>query len=187
MAIKEKLGMSMLIGVLGIVLISGGTFAYFSDSVQTNNKVNAGTLDLGVADIDDEGVLFEFANKKPGDTFDYTFSLRNEGSLDIRDVTLYSGHMIRDKDGEITENGFAEQILLTSVKVNEDELIDEAITIADLKENELVLIEDFGSGDEDAAVYVAFEFIKTDDSQNKYQGNSLELEWTFEAMQTEDE
>src|SRR5690625_4271734 len=101
MAIKEKLGMSILIGFLGIVLISSGTFAFFSDSVHTNNNVSAGTLELGVTNIDDEGVLFEFANKKPGDTFDYTFSLRNEGSLDIKDVTLYSEHATRDKNGEV--------------------------------------------------------------------------------------
>jgi spore coat-associated protein N len=186
MAIKEKLGMSMLIGILGIALVSGGTFAYFSDSILTNNNVSAGTLDLGVTDIDDEGVLFEFENKKPGDTFDYTFSLRNEGSLDIKDVTLYSEHTIEDKNGETTENDFDKQIQLTSVKVNDEELIEEKVTLADLKENELILIENFGSGDEDAAVYVEFEFIKTDESQNKYQGNSIELEWTFEAMQTED-
>ncbi|GAB3804964.1 TasA family protein [Virgibacillus kimchii] len=186
MAIKEKLVMSMLIGVLGIVLVSGGTFAYFSDSVQTNNNITAGTLDLGVTNIDDEGVLFEFENKKPGDTFDYTFNLRNEGSLDIRDVTLYSEHAIRDKNGEITENDFDKQILLTSVKVDDEELIEEEMTLADLKDEDVILIEDFGSGDEDAAVYAAFEFIQTDSSQNKYQGNSMELEWTFEAMQTED-
>jgi|SRR5690625_759579 len=186
MAIKEKLGMSIFIGFLGIVLISSGTFAYFSDSVQTNNNVAAGTLDLGVMDIDEEGVLFEFENKKPGDTFDYTFSLRNEGTLDIKDVTLYSDHTIEDKSGELTDNDFDKQILLTSVKVNDEELIEETITLASLKDNEMILIENFDSGDEDAAVYVEFEFIKTDKSQNKYQGNSIELEWTFEAMQTED-
>jgi spore coat-associated protein N len=186
MAIKEKLGMSILIGFLGIVLISSGTFAYFSDSVQTNNNVAAGTLDLGVTNIDEEGVLFEFDNKKPGDTFDYTFSLRNEGTLDIKDVTLYSDHTINDKNGELTDNDFDKQILLTSVIVNDEELMEETITLADLKKNEMILIENFDSGDEDAGVYVEFEFIKTDKSQNKYQGNSIELEWTFEAMQTED-
>ncbi|MFA1821318.1 TasA family protein [Virgibacillus oceani] len=186
MAIKEKLGMSILIGFLGVALVSGGTFAYFSDSVQTNNNVTAGTLDLGVTNIDDEGVLFEFENKKPGDTFDYTFSMRNEGSLDIKDVTLYSEHTTRDKDGELTDNNFDEQILLTSVKVNGEDLIEEGITLADLKDDEMILIENFDSGDEDADVYVEFKFIKTDKSQNKYQGNSIELEWTFEAMQTED-
>src|SRR5690625_2387452 len=186
MAIKEKLGMSILIGFLGIVLISSGTFAFFSDSVHTDNNVSAGTLELGVTNIDDEGVLFEFENKKPGDTFDYTFSLRNEGTLDIKDVTLFSEHTIKNRSGDIEDNNFDKQILLTSVKVNDEELIEEKITLGDLKDNEIVLIDDFGSGDEDADVYVEFEFIKTNDSQNKYQGNSIELEWTFEAMQAED-
>lgn len=186
MTIKEKLGMSIMIGFLGVVLISSGTFAFFSDSVGTNNRVTAGTLDLGVTDIDDDGVLFEFENKKPGDEFDYTFGLRNEGSLEIGDVTLYSEHTIKDKDGKVTENDFDKQILLTSVKVNDEEILEEEVTLANLKDNEIMLIEDFDSGDEDAAVYVAFEFIKTDEGQNKYQGNALELEWTFEAMQKED-
>ncbi len=186
MAMKEKLGMSMLIGVLGIVLVSGGTFAYFTDSILTNNNVTAGTLDLGVTNINDEGILFEFENKKPGDTFDYTFSLRNQGSLDIKNVTLYSENTVRNKNGEVTDNDFDKQILLTSVKVNDEEIMEEAVTLAELQDNEMILIENFGSGDEDAAVYVEFEFIKTDKSQNKYQGNSIELEWTFEAIQTED-
>lgn len=33
---------------LGLSLIGGGTFAYFSDSETTNNTFAAGTLDLAV-------------------------------------------------------------------------------------------------------------------------------------------
>ena len=36
-------------------------------------------------------------------------------------------------------------------------------------------------------MYVAFEFVDNGEDQNEFQGDALELEWTFTAHQTEGE
>ena len=48
MSLKKKLGLGIASAVLGISLIGGGTFAYFSDTEVSNNTFAAGTLDLAV-------------------------------------------------------------------------------------------------------------------------------------------
>ena len=46
MSLKKKLGMGVASAALGLSLIGGGTFAYFSDKEVSNNTFAAGTLDL---------------------------------------------------------------------------------------------------------------------------------------------
>ncbi|PHD39103.1 cell division protein FtsN, partial [Bacillus toyonensis] len=46
MSLKKKLGVGVVSAALGLSLIGGGTYAYFSDQVVTNNSFAVGTLDL---------------------------------------------------------------------------------------------------------------------------------------------
>lgn len=176
--IKHKLITSFVAGALGIILISGGTFAYFSDEIETTNNIQSGTLELGISDMED-GVLFKFDNKQPGDKFDYSFDLTNDGSLEIGDVTLFSS---------ITDNeDFGSQITINSLKVNKEEKIDADKEMTLDKMEKLVIIEEFAV-DEEIGVDVEFEFVEDENiDQNKYQGESMELEWKFQAMQIIDE
>lgn len=48
MGIKKQLSMGIMSAALGLFLIGGGTYAYFSDSETTNNTFAAGTLELSV-------------------------------------------------------------------------------------------------------------------------------------------
>ena len=48
MTIKKKLGLSVATAALGLSLIGGGTYAYFSDQEVTQNTFAAGTLDLAI-------------------------------------------------------------------------------------------------------------------------------------------
>ncbi|MFD1849040.1 TasA family protein [Oceanobacillus bengalensis] len=184
MSWKKNIAMGMATGLIGMALVSGGTVAYFSDTEVTTNKIVSGTLDLGVTEVNDEGILFEFENKMPGDTFDYTFQLSNDGSLEIGDVKLISNYKVNDE--EASENDFGSQIIIKALKVNDTSVLEENenITLYDIVDNPTVLIENFGA-DKNIDVYVEFEFMKTNEKQNQYQGNSLELVWTFEAMQTD--
>ncbi|HLR61590.1 MAG TPA: TasA family protein, partial [Lentibacillus sp.] len=43
MGIKKQMGMGIMSAALGLSLIGGGTYAYFSDSEQTQNTFAAGT------------------------------------------------------------------------------------------------------------------------------------------------
>lgn len=184
MSIKNKLLLGIVSGVIGLAFMSGATFAYFSDTEVTTNKVVAGTLDLGIV-TEEDGIIFEFENKQPGDTFDYEFKLVNDGTLDIGEVNLFSSHEIYSRDGELIHNDFGSQIIVKDFSINGEIILDgtDEITLDDLTDNELLLIENFEITNV-ADIYVHFEFIDEGD-QNQYQGNSLILEWTFEAIQTD--
>lgn len=93
MGIKQKLGMGVAAGVLGVSLVSGGTYAYFtSESVTETGTVSTGTI----AFTDVTTTSFEVSNLVPGDglfklvdTTDATFGEHGEGhrimhSLDFK-------------------------------------------------------------------------------------------------------
>ncbi len=189
MEIKKKLGMGIMSALLGLALITGGTFAYFSSTQETNNTFAAGTLDLAV----NPTTIVDIDNLAPGDSVVRNFELSNNGSLDIEKVTLETNYKIIDVKGDNTED-FAEHIEVEFL-YNADKL-DEVIyetTLAELKEmtpeaiNEHIFYPAFGEkglpvGSLDDFI-VKFNFVDNDEDQNQFQGDSLELEWTFIASQ----
>lgn len=190
MSIKKKLGMGMTSAVLGLALVGGGTFAYFSDSEEANNTFAAGTLDLAVEPTE----IINVDNIGPGDSFVRDFELQNNGTLDIDKVLLETDYTVDDAEGDNTED-FGEHIQVEFL-YNADKL-DEVIfetTLAELKDmtpeavNEHVfepLLEEQGlpAGTVDDLV-VKFNFLDNGEDQNQFQGDSLNLTWTFHAQQT---
>ncbi|TKH09874.1 cell division protein FtsN, partial [Bacillus wiedmannii] len=69
---------------LGLSLIGGGAYAYFSDQVVMNNALAAGTLDLAMQPT----TSLNLDNLKPGDKILKKFNLKNSGTLDIKDVLM---------------------------------------------------------------------------------------------------
>ena len=104
---------------------------------------------------------------------------------------MFSKHTILDKNGNEKDNGFGSQILLKELIVDGKEIIkgkDSAMTLNELRKlkNGLLIKEEdipFPNGDT-MDVKVKFQFKKTAKDQNDFQGNKLELDWTFRAMQT---
>ncbi|PRT09086.1 cell division protein FtsN, partial [Bacillus toyonensis] len=82
MSLKKKLGVGVVSAALGLSLIGGGTYAYFSDQVVTNNAFAAGTLDLAMQPT----TSLNLENLKPGDKILKKFNLKNSGTLDIKDI-----------------------------------------------------------------------------------------------------
>ena len=105
MGMKKRIGMGIMSAALGIALIGGGTYAYFSDSEVTNNTFAAGTLDLTVAPTE----IINIENMKPGDSFIRDFKLGNGGTLDIDKVFIETDYTVSDPQGDNTKD-FAEQI-----------------------------------------------------------------------------
>lgn len=189
MSVKKRLGMGMMSAVVGLGLIGGGTFAYFSDSEQTNNTFAAGTLDLSVEPTE----IIAIDNMKPGDSIIRDFELQNNGSLDIDKVYLETDYTVEDAEGDNTED-FGEHIQVEFL-YNADKL-DEVVyetTLAELKDmtpeavNQHIfdpILEEQGlpAGTSDDLV-VKFNFLDNGD-QNQFQGDSLNLTWTFTATQT---
>ncbi|WP_373895300.1 TasA family protein [Virgibacillus sp. CBA3643] len=191
MGIKNQIGMGVMSAALGLTLIGGGTYAYFSDSEMTNNTFAAGTLDLSV----NPTTIIDVGELQPGDSFTRDFELGNNGSQDIEKVTLDTDYEVIDADGDNTDD-FGSQIevefLYNASKA--DEVIYET-TLAELKDlspeavNEHIFYPMLGEeglptdGEADDLV-VKFNFIDSDEDQNQFQGDSLNLEWTFNAEQT---
>src|SRR5690625_1571736 len=116
MSLKKKLGMGIATAVLGVGLIGGGVFAYFSDTAIQTNTFAAGTIDLEV----EPTVAVDVGNLKPGDWMPRTFELQNNGSLDISYVDLTTDYVVTDSDGNVVSDdladAYAEQLYVQFLK-----------------------------------------------------------------------
>lgn len=192
MSIKKKLGMGVATAVLGLGLIGGGTFAYFSDTVEANNTFAAGTLDLAL----DPEVIIDVDNLSPGGWMIRAFDLENNGTLDISEVLIKTSYEIEDAQGDNTDD-FGKHIRVNFLE-NSDKFeeyghndIIYSTTLYDLQnitpdaveknvigfENE---ISGLPAGTKDT-MYVEFEFVENGEDQNQFQGDKLKLNWAFEA------
>ncbi|MFS0750781.1 TasA family protein [Oceanobacillus sp. 1P07AA] len=194
MKLKKKLGMGVATAVLGLGLIGGGTFAYFSDTATTNNTFAAGTLDLSAQ----PETIINVGNIKPGDYMIRTFNLSNQGSLDIKNVLLDTEYEVVDANGNNGNEDFGEHIEV-SFLANIDK-VDVPIfetTLAELKNMDPEVVDrhlfypwlgdrglPVGTSDD---LIVQFKFVDNGEDQNIFQGDSLELTWSFTGHQTEGE
>jgi len=193
MNIKKQLGMGIMSAALGIILIGGGTYAYFSDSETSSNTFAAGTLDLAM----DPTEVIDIDNLKPGDSMIRDFELHNNGTLDMSKVTLETDYNVIDANGDNSED-FGEHIQVAFLynMNNFDEVIYET-TLAELKEmspeaiSKNIFYPELGDEGLPAGEYhdlvVKFQFVDNGADQNQFQGDGLELEWTFTGYQTDGE
>lgn len=192
MGLKKKLVTGMTAAVLGVSLIGGGTYAYFSDSETTQNTFAAGTLDLAV----EPTTLIDVDELKPGDSMTRDFELGNSGTLNIQKVLLETSYDVEDVEGDNKED-FGDHIQVKFL-YNADKM-DEVIyetTLSELRDMEPEAVSDevfaefldggLEPGDTDDLV-VEFVFVDNGEDQNQFQGDKLELEWTFNAMQEDGE
>ncbi|MBM7632457.1 TasA family protein [Geomicrobium sediminis] len=188
--VKKQLGLGVATAALGLTLIGGGTYAYFSDSVTTNNTFAAGTLDLSAS----PNQIIEVDNIKPGDSFIEDFELVNDGSLDIGSVTIDTNYRVIDVKGDNTDDfgDFIEVEFLYNVN-NFDEVIYET-TLSELQDmspeavNQNIFYPELGDRGlpvgESHDLVVQFNFKGDVDADlNQFQGDSLQLDWTFIATQ----
>jgi len=192
MGLKKQLLTGVTAAILGVSLIGGGTYAYFSDSETTQNTFAAGTLDLAV----EPTKLIDVDELKPGDSMTRDFELSNSGTLNIKKVLLETSYEVIDADGDNTED-FGDHILVKFLYNADkmDEVIYEA-TLSELEDMEPEAVSDevfaefldggLEAGDTDDLV-VEFVFVDNGEEQNQFQGDSLELEWTFNALQEDGE
>ncbi|UOQ44256.1 CalY family protein [Halobacillus salinarum] len=193
MSFFKKVSMGMVTASLGLSLMGGGTYAYFSDTETTNNTFGLGTLDVSV----DPQVIVDIDNLKPGDRVLREFKLGNEGTLDIKSISLLTKYNVSDSKGDN-----AGQDLGKHIRVNflwnwdkESEPVFET-TLSELQSMDPDVVakdvfdplwEKHGGldvGDEDT-LWVQFEFVDNGEEQNVFQGDDLNLEWKFKATQTE--
>jgi spore coat-associated protein N len=198
MGIKQKLGLGVASAALGLSLIGGGTYAYFNDVEVNNSTFAAGTLDINVKGNDKDNAIIDVSNLKPGDTMERKFKLNNTGSLNVSKVLLTTKYSVTDAKGDNEGADLGDHIKVIFLK-NNDKLGTEIIkqtTLSKLKQYDTVdtdydLLAWLGYGEEDGLragtsddLTVKFEFVDNKQDQNVFQGDSLKLEWTFDAKQT---
>ncbi|EJQ98148.1 SipW-cognate class signal peptide [Bacillus cereus ISP3191] len=196
MSLKQKVGMGVVTATLGLSLTFGGVFAYFSDSETSSNSFQAGTLDLSI----NPSVIIDVKDLKPGDFIERNFTLENKGTLDIVKVALETSYEVTDakknNDGEDLGDHIIVKFLVNDGKPsnpNDDHEILWETKLSQLKtmKPEDVatslerhnLIDGIKSGETDY-LHVLFSFEDNEQDQNKFQGDSLQLNWTFHAKQT---
>ena len=241
MSLKKKLTMGALSATLGISLVGAGTWAAFNDIEEVSSSLQAGTLDLVVAEADGP-INFDISNLKPGDTMTRYIKLDNGGSLAIKDVLLSidsidftdyvpkegePGYGDPDTYGENSAEEYLDQfkvtLLRTGLEGNDEEIIvsSDNITLADIYKatnlNDAAAINkifaatgnhwvdgriNLASAAENQytglpvdpadfdTVEMSVEFVEysvRDDrgveEQNKYQGDTVDVEFTLEARQ----
>lgn len=106
MGIKKKLGLGVGAAVMGLSLIGGGTFAYFSDTSTIHNGFQSGTLVMNVQKAWNFPLNFDLKDVKPGQSWERQFVLKNDGTLDIGNTLM------------TVTNAGAENALLDTLKVN---------------------------------------------------------------------
>ncbi|SME01031.1 CalY family protein [Bacillus cereus] len=190
MTLKKKLGMGITSAVLGAALVGGGTFAFFSDKEVSNNTFAAGTLDLAL----NPSTVVNVSNLKPGDTIEKEFKLENKGSLDIKKVLLKTDYNEEDVKKD-NKDDFGKHIKVTFLKnVDKHETIVKQTTLDKLKGDTLTAVDNdlsawfwdekgISAGKSDK-FKVKFEFVDNGKDQNQFQGDKLQLNWTFDAQQT---
>ncbi len=189
MTLKKKLGMGITSAVLGAALVGGGTFAFFSDKEVSNNTFAAGTLDLAL----NPSTVVNVSNLKPGDTIEKEFKLENKGSLDIKKVLLKTDYNVEDVKKD-NKDDFGKHIKVTFLKnVDKHETIVKQTTLDKLKGDTLTAVDNdlsawfwdekgISAGKSDK-FKVKFEFVDNGKDQNQFQGDKLQLNWTFDAQQ----
>lgn len=105
MRVKKKLGMGIATAILGLGLVGGGTFAYFSDTAEQTNEFTSGTIDLNV----DPVVQVAMEDLKPGDWMPRTFELENGGSLDMKYVDLTTDYAVMDAEENAVSDELADK------------------------------------------------------------------------------
>lgn len=180
MTVKKKLVLAAATSVLGLSLIGGGTYAYFSDTETTANTFAAGTINL---EIDKEAII-EVDNMKPGDSFFRGFQLSNPGSLHMKEVILKSEYEVLDDKGDNRGEDFGDHILVEYLyKPLGKETKVERKMLSELNENPIRILNGLPAAHKPVKFTVQFKFIDNGQDQNTFQGDRLKLKWTFKAVQ----
>ncbi|OOR71825.1 cell division protein FtsN [Bacillus cereus] len=193
MSFKKKLGVGVISAALGLSFIGGGTYAYFSDQVVTNNTFTAGTLDLAMQPT----TSLDLNQLKPGDKILKKFNLKNSGTLDIQDVVMKIDYTVNDVLKNNQADDFGKHIkvqFLWDWDPAKSPVYE--TTLAELKEqgSEVVSKKVFASKWTESRglqpgkmdwFWMKFIFEDNGNDQNMFQGDSIALKMEFQANQTE--
>jgi spore coat-associated protein N len=209
MGIKKKLGLGLASAALGLSLVGGGTFAYFSDEATVHNGFASGTLNLEVGSYPGTKwpVNFDLQNLRPGDTVLRTFDLKNVGSLAIEDTYLSFAKVAVENP---LHTGATDDDFLSALQVNyfvetvvNGEYVPQSIVKAPITLNDAIagkytgkiqdkflkadgtlnLTPDGINAGKNGRYMIAISFPDTEVAQNKLQGMVAKVDFKLDARQ----
>ncbi|WP_423798870.1 TasA family protein [Neobacillus sp. SAB-20_R2A] len=191
MGTRTKLGLGVASAALGLALIGGGTFAYFSDKAETTGTFVNGTLDLNT----NPTIMTAINDFKPGDWANRTITLKNDGSLDIAKISLSTENTITNKEGAPANTDdlnkyirvyFLKNVGSDFVSSGSSEIL-YGTTLDQLNnKKDEISTQVFGNGVAKNGMkdlYIQFQFIDNNEDQNQFQGDAIAIKWTFEGRQ----
>ncbi|ELK48028.1 CalY family protein [Halobacillus sp. ACCC02827] len=191
MSFFKKVSAGVVTASLGLSLMGGGTYAYFSDTEETSNTFGLGTLDVSV----DPEVIVDIDNLKPGDTVLREFKLGNEGTLDIKSINLLTDYSVTDAAGDNAGEDMGDHIRVNflwnwdkesepvfQTTLSELQAMDPDTVAKDVFDPLWKQRGGLDVGAEDT-LWVQFEFVDNGEDQNVFQGDSMNLTWKFQANQ----
>ncbi|WP_144519343.1 TasA family protein [Bacillus thuringiensis] len=193
MSLKRKLGVGIASATLGLSLIGGGTYAYFSDQVITNNTFATGTLDLAMHPT----TSLNLDNLKPGDKVLKKFNVKNNGTLDIKDILMKVDYTVNDLKQNNSVEDFGKHIKVQFLwdwdpeksPVYETTLAELKTKHSGVASQKVFLSKWAETGGLKAGkmdwFWMKFIFEDNGKDQNIFQGDSIALKMDFQANQTE--
>ena len=194
----RKILLAMLMACLCVVFAVGAAFALFSDQVTVHNRLDAGTLKIGLTRVgyraviaDDTGAFTTVTDDTEADLTEYSGSLFDMNkaipganiSVDMEitnlgDVTFdYGLRMIwDDEDATEVQKEFARQIKVTISQGQTEK------AIFALFDGQDIAIGELAAGETSQVFTVKAEFVN-DDNNNYVQGAGLEFDLQVYAMQ----
>lgn len=193
MSLKKKLGVGVVSAALGLSLIGGGTYAYFSDQVVSNNTLAAGTLDLSMQPT----TSLNLDNLKPGDKILKKFNVKNSGTLDIKDVLMKVDYTVNDLKLDNQESDFGKHIKVqflwdwdqAKIPIYETTLAELKSQNPEVASHKVFLSKWAETGGLKSGkmdwFWIRFIFEDNKMDQNMFQGDSIAMKMEFQANQTD--
>lgn len=182
----KKLTAAIVLIAIGAALIGGGTFAYFSATVEsTGNTFATGTIDIAGSNVNEKKFVINPA--KPGDDFEGIYTILNSGTLPAN-LTLTFNYTANDAGigtpGE-TDLGYILEITTFTFGGKVIPIIDaNGNGYSDLQDinGKIFDLEQIEAGMTNGIdLVIQGTFRETGSSQNGYMGDSIEATFYFEA------
>ena len=169
---KRKILISSLLLLLIVSLVGGATFALFSgQDTNTPNLFKAGTLDIGVPNDGPNVGTMKFENAAPGDSYEYSITVNNQGSLPFLYKITAKRHVEQGGTYPAAETDLFDAL---TVKVNDGQ----AIPLNSLKD--YVVNGNMAAGSsQPCKLTIGLPL----EAENQYQGLSACIDFVFDAQQ----
>jgi predicted ribosomally synthesized peptide with SipW-like signal peptide len=169
---KKKLLLSTIALMLTMALVGGATFALFSSQATNGpNLFTAGTLDIGVPNDDPNVGTMNFTNAAPGDSYDYSITVNNKGTLPFLYKISAKRHV---ESGATYPSEEIDLFDVLTVQVNDGQ----AIPLKSLKD--YAVNTNMAPGSSEICKLTIGLPLETD---NQYQGLSACIDFVFDAQQ----